>query len=212
MLQFSPFLVAFLSCSFRIVLSAAIHSRTSTDDACAQAASAQSNGKYSFGALHTLLSKGIDEVLPPEVAYRCLRSVPLYKEPALELLRSLRGFLQIHSTIDYVATPPPGYLFPAVDLAGTLDSIYSKVENEEYSTEYDLQIDLFLLSRLGKDDHLGFTGDLLNVFSFTRQMDSLISLSEDGLETPSIYMYGKCFARLFFNCFYTKRQSKIGQR
>jgi hypothetical protein len=164
-----------------------------------------------FGALHSLLSKGTDEVLSPEVAYSCLRSVPLYKEPALELLRSLRGFLQIHSTLDYLATPPPGYLFPAIDLAGTLDSIYSKVENDEYSNEYDLQIDLFLLSRLGKDDHFTFTGDLLSLFSFTRNMDYLISLSEDGIEIPAIYMYGKCYLSLIFSRFDSKSQSEIDQ-
>jgi hypothetical protein len=164
-----------------------------------------------LGALYALLSKGTDKELPPEVAYSCLRSVPLYKEPALELLRSLRGFLQIHSTIDSIASPPPGYLFPAIDLVGTLDSIYSKVENDEYSNEYDLQIDLFLLSLLGKDDHLVIQPDLLSLFSFRRQMDSLISLSEDGIEIPAIYMFGECYLSLLFNCFYTKTQSGIGQ-
>lgn len=164
-----------------------------------------------FGALRALLSKETGVELPPEVAYSCLRSVPLYKEPALELLRSLRGFLQIQSTIDWLATPPPGYLFPAIDLAGNLDSIYSKVENNEYSNEYDLQIDLLLLSRLGKDDHFGFTGDLLGLFSFTRQMNSLISLSEDGIEIPAIYMYGKRYLSLLFKCFYAKRQLETGQ-
>jgi hypothetical protein len=163
-----------------------------------------------FGALHALLSKGTDKVLSPEVAYSCLRSVPLYKEPALEVLRSLRGYLQIHSTLDYVATPPPGYLFPAVDLAGTLDSIYSKVENDEYSNEYDLQIDLLLLSQLGKDGHFSVSGDLLSLFSFTRDMDNFISLSEDGIEIPAIYMYGKCYLSLLFNRFHSESQSEIG--
>lgn len=117
--------------------------------------------------------------------------MPLYKEPALELLSSLKGFLQVYSTLDYLVSPPPGYLHPGVDIIQSIDDIYSQVENNEYMNEYDLQIDLLLLSRLGKDDHFSIDGDLLSIFSFSRPTGSLISLSEDGIEFPVVYLYGK---------------------
>lgn len=145
--------------------------------------------------LHAVLNKQTDEVLSPEVAYQCLRSVPLYKEPALELLESIRGFLEIHSTLDYLVTPPPGFLFPAVDLVKSVDDIYSQIDNDEYSNEYDLQVDLNLLYRLAKDDHFSLPGDLLPLFSFTRSTGSIISLSEDGFELPAVYLFGKQWPR-----------------
>lgn len=141
--------------------------------------------------LHAVLNRQTDGVLSPEVAYQCLRSVPLYKEPALALLNSIRGYLEIQSTLDYLSTPPPGFLFPAVDLVKSVDDIYSQVENDEYSNEYDLQMDLSLLDRLAKDGHFSLPGDLLPLFGFSRQTGSIISLSEDGFELPAIYLFGK---------------------
>ena len=106
-------------------------------------------------------------------------------------MRSIRAFLEIHSIIDYVATPPSGWLWPALDLGKTVDSIYSKVENDEYLNEYDMQLDLWMLARLSHDDHYAISGDLMGIFSFYRQMSSLISLSEDGIEIPAVYLFCK---------------------
>ncbi|EXJ63420.1 uncharacterized protein A1O5_11469 [Cladophialophora psammophila CBS 110553] len=135
------------------------------------------------------LSNGDVLLLSPELAYECLSSVPVKQEDAQTLVDSLRGYLEIQSTLDYLAFPPSGWLFPPVDIIDTLSQIQQKVAKNEYSSEYDLQIDLHTMALLGKDDHFTTKGPILGALTFHRAASSLISLSEDGVQNPLVYLF-----------------------
>ncbi|OAL33493.1 hypothetical protein AYO20_07179 [Fonsecaea nubica] len=135
---------------------------------------------------------GSPDLLSPEVAYECLNSVPVVQGDAAALINGLRGYLEMQSTLDYLAAPTTGWLFPPVDILDTLDQIGQKVMNNEYSSEYDLQVDLHTMSLLGKDDHLMTKGPIMKALTFHRfpTITYLVSLSEDGIEYPSVYLFG----------------------
>ncbi|OAP62782.1 hypothetical protein AYL99_02009 [Fonsecaea erecta] len=129
-------------------------------------------------------------LLDPEVAYECLSSIPVIQEHAEALVASLRGYLEMQSTLDYLSAPTTGWLFPPVDIVHVLSQIWTKLVNNQYSSEYDLQVDLHTMTLLGKDDHFITKGPLLNALTFERRPDAvpLISLSEDGKQIPSVYL------------------------
>ncbi|KAJ9602375.1 hypothetical protein H2200_013230 [Cladophialophora chaetospira] len=127
-------------------------------------------------------------IVDAELAYECLSSVPIRQEDALALVASVAGYLEFQSSLDYIASPPPGWLFPPIDILDTLDQVRRKIENDEYSSEYDFQIDLHTITILGKDGHLATRGPLLDALGFQRPTSTLISLSEDGVQAPSVYL------------------------
>ncbi|KIX98902.1 uncharacterized protein Z520_05363 [Fonsecaea multimorphosa CBS 102226] len=129
-----------------------------------------------------------------ELAYECMRSVPNYAEPAIRLLNSLRTFLEFQSNKEYLLNPPSGYLFPSLDFDGEFDTIQKKVEAGAYESEYDMQVDLNAMLTSARDGHLSWNGDLMNSFLFLRTAGDggLAAVSSDGVETPQVYLMGKC--------------------
>ncbi|OQU97494.1 hypothetical protein CLAIMM_03419 [Cladophialophora immunda] len=134
--------------------------------------------------------EGVATLLEPEIAYECLSSVPIIQEDAEALVGSLRGYLEMQSTLDYLAAPTTGWLFPPVDIIDMLGQIRQKIANYEYSSEYDLQVDLHTMTLLGKDGHLTTKGPMLTALTFHRLQPAnyLVSLSKDGIQDPSIYL------------------------
>ncbi|KIY04068.1 uncharacterized protein Z520_00760 [Fonsecaea multimorphosa CBS 102226] len=129
-------------------------------------------------------------LLDPEVAYECLSSVPVVQEHAEALVASLRRYLEVQSTLDYLAAPTSGWLFAPVDIINVLSQIRQKVTNNDYSSEYDLQVDLHTMALLGKDDHFITKGPILRSLTFHRSPAAapLVSLSEDGTQNPLVYL------------------------
>ena len=159
---------------------------TSTNTACALASSAASS----------YLAKETDAttaVISAELAYSCMRSVPLVSDPAISLLNSLRTYLEFQSSKEYLRNPPEGYLLPAVDIDTEYDAIQQKVEAGGYDNEYDLQIDIVALLMAAHDGHFSWSGDLYSAFSFVRRAGGggLYAVSSDGVELPLIYTVGK---------------------
>lgn len=95
--------------------------------------------------------------------------------------------MEFQSSKEILKKPPPGYLFPAVDIDYALDAIQEKVEAGEYESEYAFQTDLSTLFISAKDGHFYFSGDLLGAFTYARKAADLVAISSDGLETPEIY-------------------------
>ncbi|OAL21631.1 hypothetical protein AYO20_11349 [Fonsecaea nubica] len=125
--------------------------------------------------------------IPAELAYECMKSVPNYQEPAIRLLNSLRTYLEFQSNKEYLLNPPSGYLFPAVDLDGGLNSIQKKVEAGLYQSEYDMQAEIVALLTSARDGHLSFQIDLFSSFTFLRTAgDGLATISSDGVEEPQM--------------------------
>ena len=132
-------------------------------------------------------------LISADLAYECLKSIPNYQEPALLLLNSLRTYLEFQSTKEFLRDPPEGYLFPAVDLDLELNKIQEKVEDGEYESEYDMQVDIISLLTSARDGHLGWNGDIMGAFIFVRSIgNGLAAVSSDGQQTPQVYLVGKC--------------------
>ena len=86
----------------------------------------------------------------------------------------------------YLKYPPPGYLYPGVDLQGSLDKIISDLEKGVYQNEYDVQLDAFNLIVSVHDFHLRWIPDIVSVFTWKRD-EYLVSVSSDGLNLPRVY-------------------------
>jgi hypothetical protein len=156
---------------------------TSTNTACKLASSASS----SYLAANT---DAAEVYIPAELAYNCMKSVPNRKQPALSLLNSLRPYLEFQSSKEYLRDPPPGYLLPSVDIDTEYDAIQQKVEEGDYESEYDFQLDIVALLLAAHDGHLAWNGDVYSAFLFERSA-ALYAASADGLSPPLIYLVGK---------------------
>lgn len=126
--------------------------------------------------------------IPAEIAYNCLKSVPIVKEDALQIVTNLAPYFEFQTTIGFLKDPPSGYLLPGVDILGGLARIESHVRDDVYSSEYDFELDLFTLVLSAHDGHFNYRPDIFSgVFEF-RRTQSLASISKDGLDLPKIYL------------------------
>jgi len=128
----------------------------------------------------------------PSIAVACLKSIPLYKDSALQQLEFLRPFFEWQSTIDYLREAPQGYLSEGVDLLGGLDDIAAKVKKQKggYSNELEFLTDLYTLTSVRtRDFHFHYSTQLFDLFSFVSDV-RFVSISVDGLSKPKIYLHG----------------------
>ncbi|KAJ5813601.1 Interphotoreceptor retinol-binding [Penicillium pulvis] len=121
-----------------------------------------------------------------ELAYQCLMSMPFDSDRAVVFLTQVRKMLEFQSTVDILKNPPSGYDMPAVDLLGGIDSILDNVNNETYSSQFEMDLDVSNLITSAHDGHLVFQLCSQSIFSF--QIDlPLVSISSDGLSLPEVY-------------------------
>ncbi|KAI0397100.1 hypothetical protein F5Y17DRAFT_417177 [Xylariaceae sp. FL0594] len=132
-------------------------------------------------------SPGATPTMGAAVAYECLKSVPVHKEPAIRLLDALKPFLEWQSDLDFLKNPPPDYPYAPVDIFGELERIRSNLEGGRYAGELEWQEDLYA-NIVGKphNGHLSYSPDLLTVPSEWARPWSLVSVSEDGTSLPVI--------------------------
>ncbi|KAK5989469.1 Peptidase S41 family ustP-like protein [Cladobotryum mycophilum] len=128
-------------------------------------------------------------MIPASVAYDCLKSVPLNRTAALELVDSIEPYLDFQSNLEYIADPPKGYPFPPYDIFAALDRIRSKLGSSSYQGEYAFQRDLFNAFLKAHDGHLAFYPDLIGKFFHFKRPLSLVSVSKDGKSLPVIKLY-----------------------
>lgn len=121
------------------------------------------------------------------LAYACLQSVPLDAEGDRLQLDGLRAFAQFQSTLAYLKSPPPGYLYPPVDVLEALDLVSQKLENNGYQSEFDFQMDVSSVIASGYDGHFSYKADITTIFGFLR-LNALYSVSKDGLALPEVYL------------------------
>jgi Peptidase family S41 len=130
--------------------------------------------------------------VPAQLAWDCLQSIPLNATGALDLVHSLKPYVQFQSTLAWLKNPPAEYaekLFGPVDLLSGLDNIADKVKNEQYGGEYDFGFELYKLFQSAHDGHLYFVPDVVNsLFQWYRPLP-LVSVSDDGYEIPGIFAY-----------------------
>lgn len=116
--------------------------------------------------------------------------MPIYTDPALALILSLLGWVELQSHLDILKSIPQGYLYDSVDLRKELSNIFNRVENGQYYSEYDFQIDVESLFIRAREGHFYFAGELQSIFSFARPL-GLVSVSQDGKTIPEVYVTGK---------------------
>lgn len=114
------------------------------------------------------LAKNNATIFPADLAYSCLRSVPLAKEGDLVQLSGLRAFLEFQSDLAYLEDPTIGRIYPGVNISAGLDKLTSLLQDDFYKNEYDFQLDIFKLFSSAYDGHLLYIPDIVDVFAFGR--------------------------------------------
>ncbi|PLB48692.1 hypothetical protein P170DRAFT_382985 [Aspergillus steynii IBT 23096] len=126
-------------------------------------------------------------------AYDCLKSVPFNPDVASRLIQYWNDTIQFHSTIAYLASPPPDYQQPRVDLVAGLAEIKSYIDQGLFHNQYAFEATLKLLLNAAHDDHLSMTGGILSTFTFGSPYD-LVSVSLDGKQLPKVYVANELLA------------------
>ncbi|OCK80288.1 hypothetical protein K432DRAFT_353352 [Lepidopterella palustris CBS 459.81] len=134
------------------------------------------------------LSPSASAIVPAQVAYDCLNSVPIDVDGDLTQIAELKVFLEWQTNLQYFKNPPPGYTEKPVDILGGLDQISAKVKSGGYKSDYAVQTDIVALLNQGYDNHLFYAPDMLGVFGFQRSF-TLVSISTDGIALPEAYVF-----------------------
>ncbi|KAK3618254.1 hypothetical protein LTR56_003843 [Elasticomyces elasticus] len=120
------------------------------------------------------------------LAMACLQSIPVDVDGDIQEILGLKVLVQFQSDLAYLKDPPPGYLYPGVDILGGLDAILADVQAGAYKSDYDVQLDLYKLVTSAYDFHFNWVPDLVDVFGWMRE-GKLISLSSDSVSLPEVY-------------------------
>ncbi|KAL4804640.1 hypothetical protein BDV18DRAFT_161736 [Aspergillus unguis] len=124
-------------------------------------------------------------IIPGELAYECLQSMPFEPKRAAAFVEDLKKYMQWHSTADELADPPLG---APVDFWGGLDDLQNQAAQNKFASqfEFDTAINTFLAQV--KDGHLAVLGCSSAPLKFVGY-ETLVSVSKDGIELPEIYTY-----------------------
>lgn len=79
---------------------------------------------------------------------------------------------------------------PSTDLLGGVDLILAKVNNNAYSSQFEMDLEVSHLIRSAYDGHLNFQLCSQSIFSYEIDMP-LVSISTDGLSLPEVYTLSK---------------------
>lgn len=86
--------------------------------------------------------------------------------------------------------PPSGYALPPTDLLRGIDSILDKVNNNAYSSQFEMDLEVSHLIKSAYDGHLSFQLCSQSIFGYEIDLP-LVSISSDGLSLPEIYTLRK---------------------
>ena len=79
---------------------------------------------------------------------------------------------------------------PAVDIIGGLQEIRQNASNGVYSSQYSFQAAVGELILKAQDGHFTYIPALLTTFRYLNDVP-LVSISEDGLSLPKVYIGSK---------------------
>lgn len=131
--------------------------------------------------------------VPARLAIDCLMSVPVDVEGDIKEIEELKNFLQFQSTLSYLkeghyADIPEEVHNQPLDLLSRLDDVAESIRNGTFKDEFAVQLAIHNLFRQSGDFHLRFRPDMLEIFLFVRPESKLVSLSEDGVALPQLYL------------------------
>ncbi|KAL8720877.1 MAG: hypothetical protein Q9225_002322 [Loekoesia sp. 1 TL-2023] len=122
-------------------------------------------------------------------AYDCLISVPFVPAVASRFIKYYNDTVQFHSTLNYLKNPPQGYRQPATDILKGLEDIQSTIDHGGFPNQYAFEATLLALVHSAHDVHFQLDMGILAAFDFQSPY-SIISLSEDGIQDPKVYLTG----------------------
>ncbi|KAI0181273.1 hypothetical protein GGR52DRAFT_523579 [Hypoxylon sp. FL1284] len=125
---------------------------------------------------------------PASLAFNCLNSVPNKREPAVQLVDSLKAFIQWQSTLAFLKNPPKSYMLPPVDIEGDLDKISTTAAAGGFASEYDFQANIFQTISKAHDGHFAYVPDVFKAFTFSNSLGAdIVSVSSNGTSLPKLY-------------------------
>ena len=124
----------------------------------------------------------------------------------VELLDSIRPYLNWQTTISYLKDPPAEYaekIQPPYDFYANYERIYEKAKANGYANEREFGWDLYRCFQRAHDGHFVYYPFITNlIFSFGRTTP-LVSVSLDGKSVPEVYVYSDILAQSFGGAGYT---------
>ena len=130
-----------------------------------------------------------DVIFTAKDAYDCLTSVPFVPAVATRFLKYINDTIQFQSTLAYLKNPPASYQQPSIDFLKGLDQIQQNIDNGQFANEYVFEATLQNLIYSTHDAHVTLSAGILAVFTFASPY-GIVSVSEDGLQTPKVYISG----------------------
>jgi len=128
--------------------------------------------------------------LPADVAYACQLSAPFNQNLSIALIDYIVPYVDFQSSLAYLRKPPSTYLMPAVDILGGLQEIRQNASVGAYSSQYAFDAAVADLILQAHDGHFTYVPALLAAFEYHNDIP-LISVSEDGVALPEVYIGGK---------------------
>ncbi|CZT46831.1 uncharacterized protein RSE6_07330 [Rhynchosporium secalis] len=134
---------------------------------------------------------GARPLLPAQLGYDCLTSVPLHKAEALAFVDSYSQYIGWQSTLGDAKSPPSNYGYAAIDVVQQVSQVRQKLQADQYHNEYSYMMDLHKIVVSAHDNLFIFRPDILSsALHFIRPESlTLVSVSPgDGCDLPKIYL------------------------
>jgi hypothetical protein len=133
-------------------------------------------------------------------------SIPLNAASAKQLLRGLPTYVNWQSTLVALKSPPDEYVKkvqPPIDILGGLKAIEADIDAGKISNEYEFGWSLYTLIMSAHDGHFSYVPDSVgSIFSWGRPIP-LVSVSDDGINLPSVFAFHDVLGLQFKNISYT---------
>ncbi|KAI9840163.1 MAG: hypothetical protein M1837_001876 [Sclerophora amabilis] len=179
LLRHAAWAVPFLSTAFATPSPVdELRTRQTSDDAC----------DTIYDDYPTSVSADETHYFSADLADRCLRSVPFDQDLAKLQFREVETFLQLYSAQAFWKNPPESDLdIDAYDLNATLSEIEAKVNDDDYPSTYEFNLDLTRALAGLYDGHTRYAALCSDVFIFTHEYP-LVSVAGSPVEPPRIHI------------------------
>ncbi|KAF4973486.1 hypothetical protein FSARC_220 [Fusarium sarcochroum] len=129
--------------------------------------------------------------VPGTLAVDCLRSMPYDTELGQSFITELTKYIQFQSTLEALADPPDTYMSKPVDILAGLKNI----SNTDFDNHYDFDLAISRLIYSAHDAHLHVGLCSHEIFNFGLPVPGFVSVSDDGYESPAVYLATELDAR-----------------
>lgn len=130
--------------------------------------------------------------VPAALAYECINSVPFNQSAAVDLLDSIRPYLEWQTNLQWIKDPPVEYaqkIQAPYDFLKNFEGIYTKASAGSYASEYEFGFELYRCFQRAHNGHFVLVPDSVgNIFWFGRPTP-LVSVSMDGTSIPEVFVY-----------------------